>query len=503
MKDLFPKKQVPLNSNRSPYKSKTTFELRIIIILGILAMTLVAIWSANRHQKAQTATNRQSSISLERPRFFSRNKPENLALDQRLSLGERILVKADNNPAKQSAVAKYASGMFYDAQRQFRDSLTVFPNDPEALIYLNNSYAAAEPNTVTIGVSVPIGGSLDVSQEILRGVAQAQNEINQEGGVNLNGKRSLVQIQVANDDNYPETAREIATNFINNPQIIGVIGHNSSDSSIAAAPIYEKAGLVMVSPTSVAREISHAGDYIFRTTPSSRALASTLAEYAANTIHRKKVAICNDSASPASTSFQEEFSLTLFELGGEIVASNCDFASGGFNPDAAISEAIANGAETLLVIPSVNNINQALEVARANRNRLPILGNHSMYTYETLNVGQDDINGLVLPVAWHPAVTKGSDFNQGAIKLWGMEGSWRTAMAYDAAKAIFAGLDLAENRQQLRQVLSNPGFNSQGATGKVEFLPSGDRKMEATLVKVQSGSASGTGYDFVPISSGN
>lgn len=483
------------------YKGKPNFELKIIIILGILAMALAAIWSANQHQKARTNNNEvQSETSLERALFFGQ-KQEDRALDRRLSLGEKILVKADNNPAKQSAVEKYTAGMFYDAQRQFRDSLADFPNDPEALIYLNNSYAAAEPNSITIGVSVPIGGSLDVSKEILRGVAQAQNEVNQEGGLNRNGTPSLVQIQIANDDNFPETAQEIATNFANNSLILGVIGHNSSDSSIAASPIYEQEGLVMISPTSVAREISHAGDYIFRTTPSSRVLASTLAQYATETIRRKKVAICDDSSSPASISFKEEFSLTLYELGGEVVSIGCDFASDNFNPDVVPSEAIAQGAETLLVIPSVNNINQALEIARANRNRLPLLGNHSMYTYETLNVGQKDVNGLVLPVAWHPAATAGTDFNQSARELWGMEGSWRTAMAYDAAQAMFAGLSIAENRQQLRKVLANPGFYAEGGTGKIAFLPSGDRRMEATIVKIESGSASGTGYDFVPISS--
>lgn len=481
------------------YKGKTTFELRIIVILGVLAMALVAIWSTSQHQKAQNKDEGRSETTLERARFFGK-KSENSALDQRLSFGEKILVKADNNPVKQSAVEKYTAGMFYDAQRQFRDSLADFPNDPEALIYLNNSYAAAEPNSITIGVSVPIGGSLNVSQEILRGVAQAQNEINREGGLNRNGTPSLIQIQIANDDNFPETAKEIAANFAENSEILGVIGHNSSDSSIAASPIYEKSGLVMMSPTSVAREISHAGDYIFRTTPSSRVLASTLAEYATDTIRRKKVAVCADSSSPASISFKEEFSLTLYELGGEIIPVGCDFASDGFNPDLVPSEAIAQGAETLLVIPSVNQIDQALEVARANRNRLPLLGNHSMYTYETLNIGQKDVSGLVLPVAWHPAATAGTDFNQNARELWGMEGSWRTAMAYDAAQAVFAGLNIADNRQELRKVLANPGFFTEGATGRVAFLPSGDRRMKATLVKIQAGGVSGTGYDFVPVS---
>jgi branched-chain amino acid transport system substrate-binding protein len=33
----------------------------------------------------------------------------------------------------------------------------------------------------------------------------------------------------------------------------------------------------------------------------------------------------------------------------------------------------------------------------------------------------------------------------------------------------------------------------------VQFLPSGDRLMKVTLVKVQPGKASGTSYDFVPL----
>jgi ABC-type branched-subunit amino acid transport system substrate-binding protein len=44
--------------------------------------------------------------------------------------------------------------------------------------------------------------------------------------------------------------------------------------------------------------------------------------------------------------------------------------------------------------------------------------------------------------------------------------------------------------------LSNPNFSVSGATGKIEFLPSGDRNSQAYLLKVQPDSQS---YKFVPL----
>ncbi|MFM2312251.1 MAG: hypothetical protein RLZZ04_1527 [Cyanobacteriota bacterium] len=514
--DLPPQKQLP-PSERQNYERQDSMSnqqnhlrSRKIIVFGILTAILLTIWALNRQKETSKSSDlpqSKSGISIESLLNSNQRdqKEDDAEIQQRLSLGEKILVSADNNPNKQSAVKEFAAGDFLNAQLLFTDSLKAHPNDPEALIYLNNSLAAVDAamdlEIIKIGVSVPVGGSLDVAKEILRGVAQVQNEINKQGGIELDGTKKLVQVQIANDDNDPEIARKIAAGFVADPKILGVVGHNSSDASMAAAPIYQQGNLVMISPTSTSRELSQAGNYIFRTTPSGRVLAETMAEYAVS-INRTKVAVCVDAGSSASKSFKEEFSLSLFESGGEITPTNCDFDSAKFNPDEIPSKAIADGAEALLLIPSIDKINQALDVAKANRNRLTLLGNNSMYTYETLKVGQSDINGLILPAAWHPKVTENTAFNKNAKDLWGMEGSWRTATAYDATKAILTGLSSATTRQELRQNLSNPGFAAPGAIGKITFQPSGDRQIKGTLVKIQPGNSSGTGYDFKLIDSG-
>ena len=476
-----------------------------ITIFSILAITSLAIWLVVRQQTGifqNQSDSSQKSLTVSNENGQANQKESNFKAEKRFSLGEKILIGADNNPDKQLAVQMYAKKDFGEAISKFEKSLETHPNDPEALIYMNNLIAAIDPNAITIGVSVPIGGSLDVAKEILRGVAQAQNEINAKNGIANSDRNDLLQIIIANDDNEPEIAQQIATEFLDDPQVEAVIGHNSSSASIAAAPIYQQGGLVMISPTSVATELSQVGNYIFRTTPTTRILAQTLAEYTTEKLHRQKIAVCSDSKDSASSSFREDFSLSIFELGGEITATECDFGSDNFNSDEIPGKAIADGAEALLLIPSVDKINQALEVAQSNQNRLTLLGNHSMYSYETLKVGGSDTNGMILPVAWHPDSTANSSFNTEAKKLWGMAGSWRTATAYDATKALIAGLSRVDDsssvatRQQLQTVLTNSGFSASGALGNITFQRSGDRLVKAAIVKIQPGTSSGTGYDF-------
>jgi branched-chain amino acid transport system substrate-binding protein len=106
---------------------------------------------------------------------------------------------------------------------------------------------------------------------------------------------------------------------------------------------------------------------------------------------------------------------------------------------------------------------------------------------------------MVLAVAWHPRAIPGNPFAGNAVKLWGGEVNWRSATAYDAAEAIITGLKQNSTRDGLQTALSNSGFSANGATGAVQFLPSGDRNGAAILVKIQPGSISQTGFDFVPL----
>jgi branched-chain amino acid transport system substrate-binding protein len=417
------------------------------------------------------------------------------SVDKRISLGEKVLITADDSPTKEAGAEKFKAGQFEAAIAEFNASLKTNRNDPETWIYLNNAIAGANGNFAKIAVSVPIGGNINVAKEILRGVAQYQHEVNH--GQYIQGK--LLQVEIANDDNNPEIAKKLASKFTSDSSVLAVVGHNSSDVSMAVASTYQKAGLVMVSPTSVSRNLSGIGSYIFRTVPSSRKIADALAKHVVKSARKNHIALCTDSKAQASISFKEDFIEAIYAEDGQVTRTACDFSAPDFNPSEVVSKAISDGANALLLSPSVEKLNQALEIIRSNNGRLALFGNHSMYSFDVLKQGQTEANGLVLSVFWHASESKNSSFTRDAKKFWGGSGSWRTAMAYDATKAIATGLSAGLQRDQLQKVLSGPSFAFNGATGTVRFLPSGDRQGNGLLVKVLPGKASGAGYDFVSL----
>jgi branched-chain amino acid transport system substrate-binding protein len=425
------------------------------------------------------------------------------SVEQRISLGNKILVTAHNSLAKQTGVSAFEQGDYAAAIDSFRLALKEERNDPEARIYLNNAIAAKTKDNYRIAVSVPIGGNLATAQEILRGVAQAQDQVNRQGGID--GK--LMMVEITNDDNDPKIAQEIANKLVVDKKVLAVVGHNDSDASIAAAPIYEKNGLVMITPTSSAETLATPGDYIFRSTPSTRDLAETLAQYVVKVAEKENIAMCIDSDSQVSTSFQENFTWAVYNYGAKINPLECDLAVADFMPTKIPSQAISMGADALVLAPSVLQAGEAMEVVKANDDRLTLFGNHSMTSYQTLKEGQKDANGMILTVAWYPPESA-NPFTKDAQTLWGGAVNWRTAMAYDATQSISQaiaepadGIASSAERQSIQKTLANPEFSAQGATSDVNFLPSGDRNLRGTLVKIQPSkkSKSGTGYDFVPL----
>mgnify|MGYP005837178637 CR=1 FL=1 len=415
-------------------------------------------------------------------------------LQGRLSLGDKILVAADTTPQKQEGVKAFAAGDFAEATTQLQSSLQVNRNDPEALIYLNNA-KTANSNPLKIAVSVPIGGNLNVAKEMLRGVAQAQDEVNKSGGIN----GSLLQVEIANDDNNPAIAKQVAAQFVQDGSILAVVGHNSSEASLAASSEYRNGKLVMISPTSDAKDLSGIGNYIFRTIPSIRFQAESLANYAVKTARKTNSVVCLDSNSPSSQSLKDEFTSAMSNQGGKVVPIDCNLAASNFNAGAVISQAISQGADSILLLPSVDRITQALDVAQANQRRLSLLGSSTLYTIQTLQQGQSAVNGMVLAVAWHPQAFPGNPFARNAVQLWGGEVNWRSATAYDAVQAIVSGLRQSQTRQELQKALSSPGFSVNGATGAVQFSSGGDRNGAAILVQIEPGQISNTGFDFVPL----
>jgi branched-chain amino acid transport system substrate-binding protein len=418
----------------------------------------------------------------------------------RISLGDKILFQ-DKNPSneKKAGIQAFAAEKYEMAIAYFQKSLQNMPNDPETRIYLQNALAARHGKVLKIAVSVPIGSNPNVAREILQGVAQAQDEVNNKGGI----QGYLLQIEIANDDNNPDIARKIANYFVSHKQILAVIAHNASEASVAACEIYQKGKLVNISPTSFSLKLSGCGSYIFRTAPNLRFLADSVSHYAINVAGTKNLAICVDEKAIDNQSFRDEFASATIAGGGHIVNISCDFSAPDFDPHKIIVDAISNGADSLFLAPHIDRISKALDLAKANQGRLRLFASTSLYTLQTLQQGKADINGLVLAVPWEARRNFASEFAKNSQKLWNSLVTWRSATSYDAIIAIFNGLQQSKTRDGLQKVLRNPKFSANGVTGKIQFLQSGDRpiknKNDIVLVKIQPSRTFANQYEFFPL----
>ena len=409
----------------------------------------------------------------------------------RFSSGERTLFTYRGNFDRDRGIAAFAQGDYAQAATAFEKATKSSPNDPEPQIYLNNARARQAGKPLTVAVVVPIDNQATSAEEILRGVADAQAQFNDAGGAS----KRLLEVMLVNDSNDPMQAAAVAQQLSSNSNVLGVIGHNSSDTTAKALPIYESAGLAMISPTSTSTVLS--GKTFFRTVPSDQLAGETLADYAINKLNIKQVAVFYDSASNYSNSIQQAFTGKFTQLGGQVSQPPVDLSSSTLDIKNSVTGA-SSAARAALLFPSTKTTSVAIAVARENAQLPPaqqmkLLGGDALYNPATLTDGGEAVKGLVLAVPWYPQ----NAYAQTAAQRWLGQVSWRTASSFDATKALTAALTTATDRPSVLQALRSTNLPANQTAGEpLQFTATGDRTEKPILVETASGSAAPQGAKF-------
>ena len=421
-----------------------------------------------------------------------------------LSDGKTILISGSILSEKQNGVKAFTDGKYSEAIRLFEQARKKEPRDPETLIYLNNARIAAQKLAAyTIAVVAPLNSSTnDVNesgQELLRGVAQVQDEVNQ--GQKINGKS--LKVVIADDADKEDQGTEIANVLTAQSEILAVVGHLSSSVTLKTAPVYEKEKLVLVSPKSTSEDISKSGDFIFRTVSSDRLTAQSLSSYLLNRVSLQTVAVFYNRGNPYSQSLRDQFQTNFTSGGGNIVEDFDLSKPNEFNPDKTVDKAKKLGSTGLVLFPNTSNRNQAIKVIKANRDGYCMAGGDTLYNNQTLKeAGEEAVNRLVIADFWHRLNSLNPQFPKDADNLWQAGVSARTALAYDATRAVIEALKTQPeaSRLSVQKALADPNFNTIGATGYISFDNNGDRKEPIIqLVAVVPSSNNSSSYEFVPI----
>ncbi|NET26760.1 ABC transporter substrate-binding protein [Okeania sp. SIO1I7] len=440
---------------------------------------------------------------------FNSSKPNGDSISERITFGEKSLANPEEvRPERERGINSIANRNYDQAFRTLTNYLESKPNDPEARIFLNNLEVEKNKKPYhVIAVSMPISSSLNKSLEILRGVAHAQYDWN----FSRSGAEGMLKIAIADDDdndfnNGTKIAEEVARELTKRKEILGVVGHYSSGTSLGTADIYKDSQLVSISPVSTSVELTNYSPYFFRTVPSDRAAAEALAKYAQDKFSSVKAVVFYNSDSNYSKSLSQEFTS---ELGRRNIVlredPDCDLSTWSKNPEdwrekaTAVLNRAKDSANVLMLAPSSGYLDQALEIVQVNQGNLPVLGGDAVYSAKTLEKGRDSAVKMVVAIAWDiEANETGSDFPKRSQKLWGTSSvNWRTITAYDATQALGKAIEkqIQPTREGVREELSS-GFSTPGAFKAVKFSDTGDYDGDIQLVKVLK---IGNRYDFKPL----
>lgn len=132
-------------------------------------------------------------------------------------------------------------------------------------------------SSISIGVCAPLSGlAALLGKEMKQAIELAAREKNSNGG--LEGHQ--IEVITYDDESDIKRAEIVANELCRNTNILGVIGHYSSDTSLAAARIYEKAGLSLVAPIASNPGLTESGiKGIFRYTNRDDKTAKAISDY--------------------------------------------------------------------------------------------------------------------------------------------------------------------------------------------------------------------------------
>lgn len=128
-----------------------------------------------------------------------------------------------------------------------------------------------------------------------------------------------VELVVEDTQGSPEQGAAVANKLAADPRVVGVAGHTFSGSTIAAIPIYEEAGIVMVSPSTTLANLPELGPNVYnRVAFSDKIQGEMAAKYIYEQLGVTKVVGLHDGGAYGQ-GLVEGMAAAFEALGGEVL----------------------------------------------------------------------------------------------------------------------------------------------------------------------------------------
>jgi branched-chain amino acid transport system substrate-binding protein len=351
----------------------------------------------------------------------------------------------------------------------------------------------AETNDIPVGVYAATSGSeAAFGQATVQGEQLAAEEINNSGGVL--GKK--IRLVIEDDQGKAEEAASVATKLITHDNVLAILGENSSNQSLAAAPIAQAAKVPMISPSSTNPSVTKKGDYIFRVCFTDPYQGKALAMFVRTNLHAKTAAILRDNKNDYSVGLAEVIRKEFETLGGKIVAEQS--YSGGDSDFRPQLTAIKSANPEVLFIPGFyTEVGQIAIQARDLGITYPMVGGDGWDSPTVIQIGGKSVDGCYFSDHYfvgepRPAVQR---FVAEIRKRSGKNPDANSALGYDALYTLTNAIKRAGSldRKAIRdQIASTKDY--QGVSGVITMGPDRDPIKPVAMIKIDGGTTHFAGW---------
>lgn len=241
---------------------------------------------------------------------------------------------------------------------------------------------------IVFGVSGPLTGpNAEYGQIWKKAFDIAVEEVNAKGGV----KGRKIEYQFEDTQSDPKQSVVVAEKFVNDKRIVAEIGDFASPASMAASPIYERAGLVQFGFTNSHPDFTKGGNYMFSTAPNQTADAPFLANFAVKEIGMKKLVLLHLNTDWGKTT-ADLFEGKAKELGAQIVYRDA------YLPDekdfkTIITKARDANPDGLALMSYYTDAALIAQQARAQGLNAAIIANGATYSPKFMELGGPAVEG--------------------------------------------------------------------------------------------------------------
>ncbi len=277
------------------------------------------------------------------------------------------------------------------------------------------------------------------------GARFAAEELNARGGilgrrVELIEKDEAVYLQagflsfVKKMRNHAQfAAQAIAEELSKNTDLIAVIGHTASETSIAASISYEYFGVLYLSPGATNIELTrHNFDYTFRMIPDNYQQSKQLAGYIYYSLEKKKIVVLYDRTE-YSTQIAESFAETIadMQLDAKIVYRRSFFSfKKGFKD--IISDLKGLEFDIVFVATNEETGSRILKEARNMGVDHPFIGVNLMYHPRLIKLAGEAAEGFTVPVPFNESFNLAHGFMSRFKKRYNTKPDAWAAQSYDS-----------------------------------------------------------------------